>query len=280
MNLIRSTAGASLLTFLVALAGCGGAANKSATDATHPPIGVVTPTVAASGGPVPSFSSQIIDTPESVIAAATMEPAYSPYESGKTVVAALLAGEKSLAVYDTAQTTDAVVTLQRNAQRPLVVVAVGNTPDRLLVELPIRPNGRTGWIDRTKVSLASHDFKVIVELSAYRLVAMRGTQVILDVPIGVGKGQTPTPNGVYYITELLKPPTPGSTYGTYAYGLSGFSEVLKRFGGGDGQVGIHGTNDPSSIGKDVSHGCIRLNNADIEKLVPTLPLGTPVEVRA
>ena len=86
----------------------------------------------------------------------------------------------------------------------------------------------------------------------------------------MGKGQTPTPNGTYYITDLLQPPNPDSVYGTYAYGLSGFSEVLNSFGGGDGQVGIHGTNDPASIGKDVSHGCIRLNNADIEKLAENL----------
>ena len=280
MNPIRSTTAASLLCFLVVVAGCGGSVNTAVTNAAPPPAKTEATSVTVPGGPVQSFRSQVIETPESAIAEVTVAPRYSPYESGKTVVATLLAGEASLAVYDTAQSSVAVTTLQRDAQRPMVVVAVGNTPDRLLVELPIRANGSRGWIDRTKVSLASHEFKVIVELSAHRLIAMRGSDVILDVPIGVGKGQTPTPNGVYYITELLKPPTPGSIYGTYAYGLSGFSEVLKRFGGGDGQVGIHGTNDPSSIGKDVSHGCIRLNNADIEKLVPVLPLGTPVEVQA
>ena len=69
-------------------------------------------------------------------------------------------------------------------------------------------------------------------------------------------------------------------YGSYAYGLSGFSNVLTSFGGGDGVIGIHGTNDPSSIGQDVSHGCIRLQNADIERLVRFLPLGTPVDILA
>jgi lipoprotein-anchoring transpeptidase ErfK/SrfK len=76
----------------------------------------------------------------------------------------------------------------------------------------------------------------------------------------------------------LKPPTPNTVYGTYAYGLSGFSEVLETFNGGPGQLGIHGTNDPASIGQKVSSGCVRLKNADIDKLAALLPLGVPVEI--
>ena len=43
--------------------------------------------------------------------------------------------------------------------------------------------------------------------------------------------------------------------------------------------GIHGTNDPSSIGKAVSHGCIRMNNKDVEELARIIPIGTPVSIR-
>jgi lipoprotein-anchoring transpeptidase ErfK/SrfK len=66
-------------------------------------------------------------------------------------------------------------------------------------------------------------------------------------------------------------------YGEYAYGLSAFSDVLKNWAGG-GIIGIHGTNDPSSIGDRRSHGCIRMYNKDIRQLVPILPLGTPVDI--
>jgi lipoprotein-anchoring transpeptidase ErfK/SrfK len=75
------------------------------------------------------------------------------------------------------------------------------------------------------------------------------------------------------------PPTANGPYGPYAYGLSGFSNVLTSFGSGDGVIGIHGTNEPWLIGKDVSHGCIRMRNDDIERLAQFLPLGTPVEIR-
>jgi lipoprotein-anchoring transpeptidase ErfK/SrfK len=61
--------------------------------------------------------------------------------------------------------------------------------------------------------------------------------------------------------------------------LSGYSNVLTDFAGGDGVVGIHGTNDPSTIGKDVSHGCIRMTNENITKLAKSLPLGVPVVIQ-
>ena len=76
----------------------------------------------------------------------------------------------------------------------------------------------------------------------------------------------------------MKPPRPDSVYGTYAYGLSGFSDVIRTWWEG-GVIGLHGTNDPSSIGRPESHGCIRMRNADISWLVRILPLGTPVLIR-
>ncbi|HLF41857.1 MAG TPA: L,D-transpeptidase, partial [Acidimicrobiia bacterium] len=95
---------------------------------------------------------------------------------------------------------------------------------------------------------------------------------------GIGTRDTPTPGGIFYIKELLQPPNPRGAYGPYAFGLSGFSNVLESFAGGDGVIGIHGTNDPTTVGKDVSHGCIRLRNEDLLELVERVPLGTPVAI--
>lgn len=148
------------------------------------------------------------------------------------------------------------------------------------VLVPLRPNGRTGWVRADQVSLTRHNYRLRVELSAFRLDAFDHGELFFTAPTGVARDNTPTPGGRYYITELLQPPEPDSVYGKYAYGLSGYSEVLETFAGGPGQLGIHGTNDPSTIGRKVSHGCIRLRNEDIGQLVPILPLGTPVEVIA
>ena len=253
------------------LAGCGGTKTASAPQAG--PVQTNTPNAAdTTAAPPQTFDSKVIETPPD----ATVAPGYSPFEPGKTVVATLLAGEPSLEVFDSATAATSTRKLDRDGPHPLVLVTVGTTANRLLVELPIRPNGSRGWIDRTKVSLASHDYRLVVELTDHRLLTLQAGKKILSVPIGVGKGQTPTPNGTYYITELLKPPTTSSVYGTYAYGLSGFSEVLQRFGDGDGQVGIHGTNDPTSIGNFVSWGCVRLQNEEILDLYNRVKVGTQV----
>jgi lipoprotein-anchoring transpeptidase ErfK/SrfK len=91
---------------------------------------------------------------------------------------------------------------------------------------------------------------------------------------------TPTPTGEYYLRVLLQTPDPTSVYGPYAYGLSSHSETLDSFAGGDAEVGIHGNNDASVLGKNVTHGCIRMDNDAITMLAKQLPLGTPVSVNA
>jgi len=152
--------------------------------------------------------------------------------------------------------------------------------DWLNVYLPARPNGSTGWIRKSDVSVSSHTFRMVIELGAKRLVAYDKTDVIFDEPIAVGESATPSTVGLFYTTELIIPQGQPQ-YGPYAWGLSAYSEILYDFGGGDGQMGIHGTNDPSSIGRAVSNGCIRLANANITRLVDMLPVaGVPVEIRA
>jgi lipoprotein-anchoring transpeptidase ErfK/SrfK len=165
---------------------------------------------------------------------------------------------------------------------PLVFLVEGqdHSGEWLPVNLPVRPNGSTGFVRASDVEVVSNEHRVKVELGAHRLTVTRGTETVLEAPVGLGTQDTPTPGGVYYIKELLRPPDPNGPYGVYAYGLSGFSNVLEEFNGGDGVIGIHGTNDPSSIGQNVSHGCIRLANDVITEMVDYLPLGTPVEIVA
>lgn len=148
----------------------------------------------------------------------------------------------------------------------------------LRVLLPLRPNGSEGWIKRAEVTLNSHRFRILVELGAHRITVTEGDEVVLQEPIGVGTTDTPTPGGLYYTKELLQPPNPNGPYGPFAYGLSGFSNVLTSFAGGEGVVGIHGTDDPAGLGKDVSRGCIRMSNEGITRLASILPLGVPVQI--
>ena len=67
-------------------------------------------------------------------------------------------------------------------------------------------------------------------------------------------------------------------YGPYQLSVAGFSDVLQSFGGGPGQIAIHGTNHPELIGKFVSNGCVRMNNDDVTALAALAPVGTPVDI--
>ena len=163
---------------------------------------------------------------------------------------------------------------------PLVFLVEEEQGEWLKVLLPIRPNGSTGYIRTADVTLADNPYRVDIKLAEHRLTVTKGEEVIADEPIGVGTASTPTPGGTYYLKELLQPRDPTGPYGPFAYGLSGFSNELESFNGGEGVIGIHGTNEPELIGTDVSHGCIRMSNEAITALAAELPLGTPVHIEA
>ena len=163
---------------------------------------------------------------------------------------------------------------------PLVFLVRGRVGSWLRVMLPSRPNGSEGWIRAGEVQLGADRYSVLVGLKDRRIVVRDAGRVLIDAAVGVGRAVTPTPVGLYYVTELLRQPDPKGLYGPWAFALSAHSSVLSHFGGGDGQVGIHGTNSPSGIGHSVSHGCIRVANRVIERLAAVLPLGTPVRIVA
>src|SRR5205814_2138687 len=129
------------------------------------------------------------------------------------------------------------------------------------------------------VKMYSNRYRIVVRLRAHKLQLWRKRHLVTTYPVAVGTPSTPTPRGLYYIVELLQPSDPGGSYGPYSFGLSAHSNVLETFAGGDGRVGLHGTNEPGLIGSSVSHGCIRLRNAAVRRLAHMLPLGTPVLVR-
>ncbi len=149
----------------------------------------------------------------------------------------------------------------------------------LQVFLPTKPNGSTGWIPANELKVQGDPYRLVVTQSTHQLSVYNFSNLERSYPVALGAPETPTPLGTYYITELLKTTNP-DVYGDYAYGLSGHSPTLTDFDGYDAEIGLHGTGDPSSIGHSVSHGCVRLNNADVDALVPLLPLGTPVEIQA
>lgn len=189
---------------------------------------------------------------------------------------------KRVAVYRSPHAKHAALVLKkrdRNGTQRAFLVR-GTRGDWVHVYLPTRPNGSLGWVRERAVKMYNNRYRLVVRLRAHKLQLWRKRHLLASYPIAVGTARTPTPRGLYYIVELLQPSNPGGSYGPYSFGLSAHSNVLETFAGGDGRVGLHGTNEPGLIGSSVSHGCIRLRNAAVRRLARILPLGTPVYVRS
>jgi len=105
---------------------------------------------------------------------------------------------------------------------------------------------------------------ISISTSKHQLALHDGSRIVKVYPIAVGKMLTPTPSGTY--TIINKQPHPGGPFGVLWMGLS------------RPHYGIHGTNNPASIGKNVSHGCIRMHNRDVLDLSSRVSIGTKVVI--
>jgi lipoprotein-anchoring transpeptidase ErfK/SrfK len=159
-----------------------------------------------------------------------------------------------------------------------VLRVIGRVPGWLEVELPMRPNGSRGWIPAATARLSETNYRVVVNVESRTLTVTNGGRTVLTTPAAVGQPSTPTPPGNTYLWELIRPDNPYGAYGPYIFGLAWFSDAYAVFNGGDAQIGIHGQDEPWSIGRAVSHGCVRLPNNVITELASLLPLGTPVTI--
>jgi lipoprotein-anchoring transpeptidase ErfK/SrfK len=147
----------------------------------------------------------------------------------------------------------------------------------LRVRVPMRPNGRKGWVTADALGELTVVRKMIdIDKRRLRLQLFDRGRLVFTARIGVGKASTPTPAGIFYIREKF--PVHGvPLYGTHAIGTSAYAPSLSEWPGG-GVVGLHGTNQPGLIPGRPSHGCIRLKNRDIARLYRLAPRGTPIRI--
>jgi lipoprotein-anchoring transpeptidase ErfK/SrfK len=151
-------------------------------------------------------------------------------------------------------------------------------PTLYRVQVPMHPNGVTGWVAPRAVDLAVVRTRIEVDLSSRRLTLFRGGRPVLHAPVAIGSSATPTPTGRYYVNQRLIPADRSGPFGPGAVGISAFSTVLTGWTQG-GPIAIHGTNAPWSIGQDVSNGCIRLRNEVLVRVFRAALAGTPVIIR-
>jgi lipoprotein-anchoring transpeptidase ErfK/SrfK len=146
------------------------------------------------------------------------------------------------------------------------------------IRLPMRPNGRTGWVPLSGLGRL-HTVHTQLVVSRRKLIATLydSGRAVFRARVGVGRRGLATPAGHFYVRERIKIRGAHGAYGPLAFGTSAYSPKLTDWPGG-GVVGIHGTNEPGLIPGRPSHCCVRLRNRDIVRLGRLMPLGTPVLV--
>jgi lipoprotein-anchoring transpeptidase ErfK/SrfK len=217
-------------------------------------------------------------------AAPTTTTSVPPPPPAPAVTATLKVPEIT-AYQDAVETAPVVAKLSNrteyNIPRTFLVTDQNSRPGWLNVLLPIRPNGSSGWIKASDVTLGRSDYEIKIELAAHKLTLLKLGQPVLESGVVIGTDKTPTPPGKFYVTDPLDLHNNSNAgYGVFALGISGYSEVLTSFKGGPGQLAVHGTNNPDQIGQNISNGCVRVPNDIIEQIAAQAPLGTPVTIVA
>jgi lipoprotein-anchoring transpeptidase ErfK/SrfK len=160
-------------------------------------------------------------------------------------------------------------------QREAFLVTDNSVPGWYQVELPVKPNGTTGWIQASSVSTRTSTYFIKVHQSQFKLDLFNNGTLQQSFTVAVGAPSTPTPNGKFFVWASQD--WNSAPYAVGIFALSGFSPVLDNWPGG-GRTGIHGWQDTSILGSRASHGCVRMGPADFARLLHTVPLGTPVEI--
>ena len=257
----------ALLSIFIGLlvAGCG--------DGDAEPPTVVERSAASTTAPVEQETTTTVDPRpiwDGYAATSTDEPTLGAYAHGP------------VDVYRRPTDADVWMTVEETTILGTATVLGVVAPPRdgwVEVMLPVRPNGSTGWVSADSVSLYVVDSEIVVDLTNRRLMYVVDGVEVLATDVGIGSEHNRTPPGHYFVTDNVTLADPNSPWGPHALGISARSETITEFNGGDGIIGIHGTNNPGSIGANISLGCVRVPNDMITLLHEMVPLGTRVTVR-
>ena len=167
----------------------------------------------------------------------------------------------------------AAVTPERTAN---IVLVTGPTRRGDGLWVHVLAAGTSGWAPRDALGgYEAVDTRLVVDTAALTATLFRANRIVFRTRVGIGTEAAPTPTGSFFVRNRLTRYR-SAFYGPVAFGTSARSSLTDWPAGGF--VGIHGTNRPELLPGRVSHGCIRMRNADIARLARLMPVGTPVEI--
>jgi len=259
---VRATALRPLIVVALVLSSCGVAAEAATLD---PATSVMAPEAATDG-----ISAETAEATGNV----GRVPRNASY-IGRPV-------DNVVSVYDVpaGSVTHELEQVDDRGVRTAVAVLGDPGDEWTRVQLAVRPNFTTGWVRSADLVFTWTTLRIVIDLGEQRLTLLDGQNEVIRGTVAIGNTSTPTPTGATFVSELLASSEPEGLYGPFALGLALFSDTVTEYAGGNGQVGIHGTNRPDLLGKAVSLGCVRVSNDLIRDLAGRVPLGTPVEIVA
>jgi len=160
----------------------------------------------------------------------------------------------------------------------LMVIEGEPGDDWAKVQLPVRPNGKTAWVQTGFFDWSTHNYHIDINVTDNWVKVWEGDELIVESSAITGRPGRETPVVEAYIDEIIEGPT--AAYGPYILSIAAFSETLNIFSSGLPKLALHGTNEPDKMGEFVSSGCVRVENDIITLIAETVPIGTAVNIFA
>ena len=149
------------------------------------------------------------------------------------------------------------------------------------VQMPIRPNGTTAWVQTGFFREEKHNYHIVIDVSENTVNVYQGEELLVEQIAVSGRESRPTPVVRSYIDEKIPGASLSPAYGDWVLSIAAFSETLGTFGGGGmPKLALHGTNQPELMGQYVSSGCVRIPNEVISFIAESVPVGTIVDIVA
>lgn len=285
---------AIMLAMALIAASCGGDSEDAGNPEDTEDVGLVSGVAVLDGQGLDSTGAvvQAIDAPEGMFATPTPSPNAGPVDPWEVQVLTAKSdtyfvpvfsepgGESYTLEYEYLDGSSIEYPLVNptyfNNDLALLVVDGEPGDDWVKVQLPIRPNGSTAWVQAAFFDWSSHNYHIEVDLAGPSVRVWEGNNLVVESDAVAGRSDRPTPILRTYIDEKISGPS--EAYGTWIMSLASYSESISTFSGGLPKLAIHGTNKEELIGQFASSGCIRVTNEIIEIIAERVPVGATVDI--
>ncbi len=234
-----------------------------------------------SGGSTDQAASDTSTTVSSVPETTTTAPTTTVPPTAVPPSTDLAAPKGEIAAYDAPDGKE-IGKVGRWYGYPMTMPIVEERGAWLRIMMPERPNGLTAWVPADQVTRSTSPWRMVVDLSDFRLTVYKDGNEAWSAPVGIGKDETRTPLGSYFVAVIEKPGPAG--YGPIVLDLNAHSEDIESWqGAGDAITAFHGPFGSEELlrsgGGKVSNGCLRMLTEDQLKM-EGITLGSPVDIVA